>query len=261
MLYHKVITAEIPSNEWVVFVHGAGGSSSIWYKQLRAFKAHFNVLLLDLRGHGKSAHRSEKELNPYTFHDVAEDVIHVLDHLKIKQAHFIGISLGSMLIRIIGEKHMDRVKSMILGGAILRFNYKSRFLVFSGNLLKRVVPFIWLYKIFAFAIMPKKRHKESRNLFINEAKRLYQKEFLRWFTLTYQINPIFKLFRERELPVPTLYLMGKEDHLFLPSVIQLVGEQPTYNKLEVVPDSGHVCNVDQPDYFNTKAIEFIHKHS
>jgi pimeloyl-ACP methyl ester carboxylesterase len=40
--------------DWVTFIHGAGGSSSIWYKQLRDFKRHFNVLLIDLRGHGKS---------------------------------------------------------------------------------------------------------------------------------------------------------------------------------------------------------------
>ena len=35
-------------------MHGAGGSSSIWFKQLRAYREHFNVLLLDLRGHGQS---------------------------------------------------------------------------------------------------------------------------------------------------------------------------------------------------------------
>ena len=50
MLYHK--TFELgPERDWVVFVHGAGGSSSIWFKQLRAYREHFNVLLLDLRGH------------------------------------------------------------------------------------------------------------------------------------------------------------------------------------------------------------------
>jgi len=42
------------STEWVTFVHGAGGSSSIWFKQIRFFQKDFNVLLLDLRGHGKS---------------------------------------------------------------------------------------------------------------------------------------------------------------------------------------------------------------
>ena len=40
--------------DWVVFVHGAGGSSSIWYKQVRDFREHFNVLLIDLRGHPAS---------------------------------------------------------------------------------------------------------------------------------------------------------------------------------------------------------------
>jgi pimeloyl-ACP methyl ester carboxylesterase len=42
------------AQEWVTFVHGAGGSSSIWFKQLKAFKQIYNVLLLDLRGHGNS---------------------------------------------------------------------------------------------------------------------------------------------------------------------------------------------------------------
>ena len=54
MLYHKTyfISEEKP---WVTFVHGAGGSSSMWYPQIREFKEQFNVLLLDLRGHGKSS--------------------------------------------------------------------------------------------------------------------------------------------------------------------------------------------------------------
>ncbi|MDG1186289.1 MAG: alpha/beta fold hydrolase, partial [Schleiferiaceae bacterium] len=43
-----------PELPWVTFVHGAGGSSTIWYKQLKAFSSNFNVLLIDLRGHGRS---------------------------------------------------------------------------------------------------------------------------------------------------------------------------------------------------------------
>ena len=53
MLYYKKYELS-PEKDWVVFVHGAGGSSSIWYRQIRAFRQHFNVLLLDLRGHGNS---------------------------------------------------------------------------------------------------------------------------------------------------------------------------------------------------------------
>ena len=39
---------------WVTFVHGAGGSSSTWFKQIREFRKEHNVLLIDLRGHGQS---------------------------------------------------------------------------------------------------------------------------------------------------------------------------------------------------------------
>ena len=51
------------SREWIVFIHGAGGSSSIWFKQVKAFSEHFNVLLIDLRGHGKSKnHQTDNPL-------------------------------------------------------------------------------------------------------------------------------------------------------------------------------------------------------
>ena len=51
MIYHTTYRNENSSAEWVVFIHGAGGSSSIWYKQINAFRKEFNLLLVDLRGH------------------------------------------------------------------------------------------------------------------------------------------------------------------------------------------------------------------
>ena len=53
MIHYQVYKNQ-NTTKWVTFVHGAGGSSSIWFKQIRAFKKMFNVLLLDLRGHGNS---------------------------------------------------------------------------------------------------------------------------------------------------------------------------------------------------------------
>ena len=53
MLYYKTFVSE-NNNEWITFIHGAGGSSSIWFKQIKNFKSYFNLLLIDLKGHGKS---------------------------------------------------------------------------------------------------------------------------------------------------------------------------------------------------------------
>ena len=135
-------------------------------------------------------------------------------------------------------------------------NFRSQILMKVGNIFKSVVPYMMLYKLFAFIIMPKKNHKKSRLLFVNEAKKLYQKEFLRWFKLTSEINPLLQFFRTKEIKIPTLYIMGSEDHLFLPSIKNIVSKHVT-STLFVIDNCGHVVNVEQPEAFNTKTIDFI----
>lgn len=245
------------SKEWVTFVHGAGGSSSIWFKQVRAFKQQFNVLILDLRGHGNSKPKLKDTFNSkYTFDSITNDIVEVIEHIKIKKSHFIGISLGTILIRNLAEKRPELVKSMIMGGAIIKLNFRSQVLMKVGNVFKSVVPYMLLYKLFAFIIMPKKNHKKSRLLFVNEAKKLYQKEFLRWFKLTSEINPLLRFFRAKDINIPTFYIMGAEDHLFLPSIKNIVSKHVT-SSLFVVEKCGHVVNVEQPEAFNRNTINFI----
>lgn len=245
------------SIEWVTFVHGAGGSSSIWYKQVRDFKKEFNVLILDLRGHGNSKPTLKDTFNPkYTFDSITHDIVEVIEHLNIRKSHFIGISLGTILIRNLAEMRPELVKSMIMGGAIIKLNFRSQILMKIGNIFKSVVPYMLLYKLFAFIIMPKKNHKNSRLLFVNEAKKLYQKEFLRWFKLTAEINPLLRFFRAKDIQIPTFYIMGAEDHLFLPSIKHIVSLHVT-STLFVVENCGHVVNVEQPETFNLQTIRFI----
>jgi len=246
------------SNQWVTFVHGAGGSSSIWFQQIRDFQKQYNVLLLDLRGHGNANAPIKKAFKEtYTFSSLANDILEVLEHLKIEKSHFVGISLGTILIRQLAEMHPARVQSMILGGAILKMNFRSQILMKLGNFFKYILPYLILYRFFAFVIMPNKNHKQSRLLFINEAKKLYQKEFIRWFKLTSEINPVLKWFRQVELNIPTLYVMGEEDFMFLPAVRKVVAMHCETAQLYVIAACGHVVNVEQPSTFNQVVIAFI----
>lgn len=246
------------STQWVTFVHGAGGSSSIWFKQIRDFQKHYNVLLLDLRGHGKSQSMIKATFKQrYNFPDLADDILEVLNFLKINHSHFVGISLGTILIRQLAEMYPTRVQSMILGGAILKMNFRSQILMRVGNLFKYVMPYLILYKLFAFIIMPRENHKQSRLLFINEAKQLCQKEFIKWFRLTAQINPVLKWFRQVEVNIPTLYVMGNEDYMFLPSVRAVVASHFKSSKLYVIDNCGHVVNVEQAAVFNTAVLSFM----
>ena len=245
------------SKTWVTFVHGAGGSSSIWYKQLREFARHFNVLMIDLRGHGKSKpslYNSFKK--KYTFKFLAQDIVEVLDKERIKSSHFVGISLGTILIRQIAETYPKRIKSMVMAGAIMKLNFRSKVLIKLGNTFKSIFPYMWIYKFFAYIIMPKKNHLESRLLFVREAKKLYKKEFMRWYKLTADLNPLLKLFSQADIKIPTLYLMGSEDYMFLPGVKKIAKEHKRA-KLSVIKNSGHIVNIDQPEEFNVRAISFI----
>ena len=248
------------SEEWVTFIHGAGGSSSIWFQQVKDFRKNFNVLLVDLRGHGGSKKSFAKQLKKYTFERITKDVLEVLDYLNIRSSHFVGISLGTIIIRELAELSENRVKSMIMGGAIMKLNFRSQILMKLGMALKSVLPYMILYKIFAWIILPRKKHWKSRNLFIQEAKKLYQKEFIRWFRLTSHINKLLKIFRSIDTGIPTLYLMGDEDYMFLPAVRELVSIHGN-SHLQVFPNCGHVVNVDRPKLFNESSISFINRNS
>ncbi len=245
-----------PEFPWVTFIHGAGGSSSVWFKQIREFKKEHNVLLIDLRGHGKSERDQWKKGD--TFTDISKDVVEVLDELKIQQTHVIGMSLGTIVAQTIADHYPERVKSLILGGAIIRFDIRTKLLLFAGRISKRFVPYMMLYKLFAYIIMPLKKHEESRLAFVNEAKKMCQKEFVKWFSLTKLINPYLTRLQATTTAIPTLFLMGDEDYLFIPPIEAVVKQNEGFEFVKI-KDSGHVCNIDQPEVFNRLSIDYIAK--
>ena len=245
------------SSKWVTFIHGAGGSSSMWFRQIRSFKEKFNVLLIDLSGHGKSKSRfHENSKEGYTFELITGDIVEVLNSLSIEKSHFIGVSLGTIIVRDLADRYPNLVESLVLAGAILKFNIRSNMLMIFGNILRSIVPYILLYKLEAFIIMPKKNHRESRLLLVKECKKLNQKEFIRWCKLTRGIKKILKSQRQIDIEIPSLYIMGAEDSIFLPSVRKSVSSF-LKAQLSIIENSGHVVNIDQPNKFNERVIKFL----
>ena len=259
MIYHRKFIHQ-KSKTWVVFVHGAGGSNVVWFRQLKEFKKHFNVLLVDLRGHGKSKPVVEEEDSEYSFNEVALDVIQIMDHLEIKKAHLVGISLGCIVVRAIDKLAPGRAESIILGGAIIQFHKTLKVLIVMAKILNSVLPYMWLYKLNALILMPLRKHRESRNIFIQEAIKLGEKEFAKWMKMTREIKSNLNDFFYKEPTAPVLYLMGDGDHMFLPMVIDLVKHHVNAH-LEIITNSGHCCNLDQAGIFNEISIHFIKQNS
>jgi pimeloyl-ACP methyl ester carboxylesterase len=102
--------------EPVVLIHGWLSSAGInWILPgTQALLAKdFQVISLDMRGHGTS----DKPLDEAAYGpELVEDIVRLLDHLKIKKAHIVGYSMGGIVAGNFIVKHPDRVLSGTLGG-------------------------------------------------------------------------------------------------------------------------------------------------
>jgi len=242
------------NKDWITFIHGFGGSSNIWHNQVRDLYNHYNLLFIDLRGHGKS--KSMCLDSDFNLSTVCEDIIKVLEFLKIKSSHFVGISFGSVLILNLIETHEKYINKSILSGAITSFNHVSRFLLFSLNLLKNVLPNMLLYKLFAYIIMPKSSHKESRIIFINEAKLIENKVFNQLLNLIPEIKKYILHLQPINFNKYILFLSGKDDYLFSEDVRKF-SLKNKFHSYYAIEGAGHVVNIDSPSLFNNQVLEYL----
>ena len=255
MLHYKTIINNQFNNRWLVMVHGAGGSMEVWYRQVADFARHFNLLLVDLAGHGHSS--DEAFGKGFNFSRAADQVIEVVNHLKIAKCHFMGLSLGTIVVRIIAERNPRKVESMVLAGAVTQLSVKVRMLIGAAELFKRIIPYGLMKQVLAKCIIPQEKYARSKNLFLNSAKRVSFDSFLGWLKLGDGLNArISKLFSQY-ITIPTLYVMGEDDKLFLPQVQETVRNGGDNVSLVIVPKAGHVCNVDNKSFFNRESWDFL----
>jgi pimeloyl-ACP methyl ester carboxylesterase len=89
----------------VIFLHGGLANSDYWGAQVLAVAAHHTVILMDSRGHG----RSTRDARAYGYDLMADDVVALMDHLKIVKADIVGWSDGGILGIDLALRHKDRV--------------------------------------------------------------------------------------------------------------------------------------------------------
>jgi pimeloyl-ACP methyl ester carboxylesterase len=105
--------------EAVVLIHGWMSEAANWGRrdssgkaQLNTSAGGFQIIAIDCRGHGKS----DKPHEPDKYGiEMAEDVVRLLDHLKIEKAHLVGYSMGAFIAGNVAAKHPGRVRSVVYG--------------------------------------------------------------------------------------------------------------------------------------------------
>ena len=99
------------SGETLILVGGFGMTMPFWNLQVQALRDHFEVLVFDNRGSGKSTIPPQ----PFTIADMASDTISLMDRLNLESAHVFGVSMGGMISQILCLDYPDRINKVVLG--------------------------------------------------------------------------------------------------------------------------------------------------
>jgi pimeloyl-ACP methyl ester carboxylesterase len=96
-----------------IFLHGGLANTDYWGNQVPPVAAHHTVILMDSRGHG----RSTRDARPYGYDLMADDVVALMDILKIAKADIVGWSDGAILGIDLAKRHKERVRKVFVFAA------------------------------------------------------------------------------------------------------------------------------------------------
>jgi 3-oxoadipate enol-lactonase len=94
----------------LVLSNSLGTDLSMWDAQIPELSARFRVVRYDTRGHGASPVTP----GPYTIGQLGRDVLMLLDALKIRRAHFCGLSMGGAIGMWLGAQAPDRIGRLVV---------------------------------------------------------------------------------------------------------------------------------------------------
>jgi proline iminopeptidase len=258
-LYYEEVGQGAP----ILFVHEFASDHRGWEPQMREFGKRHRCIAYSARGYTPSDVPADKDA--YSYQHVMRDAVAVLDHLKIDSAHLIGLSMGGYTSLQVALNHPGRVRSMVLAGTgsgserwyTQDFHKHSREL---GDQFEREgsaavaksygmgpsrLPFL-LKDPRGFAEFTA-RLAEHDALGSANTSRGFQGARPSLYDFANEI---------RNLAVPALIVVGDEDErciepsLFLKDVMPAAG-------LVVLPKTGHVVNLEEPDLFNEVVGDFL----
>jgi proline iminopeptidase len=254
---------EVGQGEAVLFVHEFAGDHRSWERQLREFGKRYRCIAYAARGYTPSDVPAAGDV--YSYRHVMRDCVAVLDHLKIEQAHIVGLSMGGYTTLQVALNHPSRVRSMTLAGTgsgSARW-YTEQFHQHSRELAAQFEREGSAAVAKSYGSGPSRipfAIKDARG-FAEFAKHLAEHDAqgsahtARGFQ---GARPSLYDFEDaiRQLKIPALIVVGDEDDrciepsLFLKSAIAASG-------LVMFPKTGHVVNLEEPDLFNQVVGDFL----
>lgn len=221
----------------LLLLHGFTGTSTDWAPLIPELKKQYQLIIPDLRGHGRSTHKSPT----YTFRQVAQDLFALLDHLKIHKVKGIGCSGGGNTLLHMAFQQPERLEAMVLVSATSHYPEQARSFM-EKSTPDNLTPEHW-DKL-------RKQHvhgdAQIRNFFT------FAKAFA---TDSEDMN--FSSDDLAKISSRTLLVQGDRDFLYpLDITIEMYKAIPQAS-LWVIPNAGHVPIMNDLDYFTRTALTFL----
>jgi pimeloyl-ACP methyl ester carboxylesterase len=233
------------SGDPLVYLHGASGAS--WLPFLQTLTKHFDVIAPEHPGFGESDTPDWLD----NIHDLAYFYLDLFDELKLSGAHLVGNSLGGWIAAEIAVRSTQRLASLTLSDAAgLHVAGVKQMDTFLSTDEQRLRQFFYDAKK-ADEMIARVLHPDQEDVALKHraimAKLVWQPR---------DHDPHLAKWLHR-VDVPTLLIWGDTDRLF-PKEIALAYQQAIPgSKLVMIPECGHVPQIEQPDAFVAALESFI----
>jgi pimeloyl-ACP methyl ester carboxylesterase len=238
--------------EPLIFIHGLGSAGRDWEFQIPFFAKNYQLIVVDVRGHGQSQKTSEK----YSIELFANDIAKLIAHLKLTKVSLIGLSMGGMIAFELAVKHPDLIKSMVIvnsGPGFLNMNFRLRFKFFLRLMSLRLLSLEKVGAAVAAGLFPKPKQQHLRELFLERYIQNDKKSYIKSLQALSKWNVVDSL---SKISCPTLVLAADNDYTSIASKQKYVDKMPNA-ELVVIEDSHHALPVEKPEAFNTAVAKFF----
>jgi len=255
---------ETGSGHPLVFVHEFGGDYRSWEAQLRCFGRYYRAIAFNARGYPPSD--VPAELERYSQPRAADDIAALIAGLGLAKAHVAGLSMGGFATLHFGFRHADRASALVVAGCGYGAapEYRDIFAAEAEATASRFLAQGTAEVAKSYALGP------TRVQLQNKDPRGWREfaEHLASHSATGSANTLLGVQKRRpslyalteemrRLAVPTLIVTGDEDEACLEPGLLMKRNIATAG-LVVLPKSGHLVNLEDPDLFNRTLLEFFH---
>ena len=238
----------------LIFVHAFPLSSKMWEPQVNFFRNQFRVITYDVRGLGKSVQTD----NQFTMESYVNDFFVIVDELKLVQLNACGLSMGGYIILRALTRNPGRFSSVILADTRAEKDDDNGLISRANAILdiKSGKKDEFLKNFLLKLINEKSYNNPGIKSFLDEIMSFNTDDGIcgAMLTLATRTNTIDNL---KDIDIPALIIVGEDDILTPKNFAEAMNSALKNSTLEVIPDSGHLSNIENPDYFNSVVSKFL----